>query len=640
MIYQESCVAFERQTRAVAWCLGCLCLLVVTLPEVAFSAAIVVRGNLDFNGNGIMVDSFDSSDPTKSTNGQYDSAKAGDNGDIYAGQNFLNAVNIGNADVFGTVYIGGGAYSIGASGAVGTLAWQASGGSGFEPGFLSTTNFVLTDVTVPSGLQYITPVPGQVVTQGGPPTSQTLTAQPNLPTLDTNQSFTSITTNFSSIVTTAIYPGPVPGLTTNTTIIVTNSYPGDMPDLETNCVSFVTVTDDPGSQPCLTSNDVVTTSDYPGPVPGLVTNIIITPPCITAITNDGGCSDLVTSSTLPNSWCASNGIQTNCGTAVTNASAPAPGTWCLSEGIITNVIAPLKRVVCVYYPIVGYTYTTNVQTVTYLTNNDCPSTTNVTYTYPAGGFTYANQINYTYQFLTYTYSPVASYDYTIYSAWTYQTNSYDAVLSNGCYFAASLGDTIVTGPSTLVLPSKFPIANLTIAAGGALTVYVESGPCYINALGVTNATGVASNLVILCTPAVSIVTLGAPTSFVGIVDAPEATAAITVPGNAFFDFSGTLIVNSLSVSGDFRMHCDESLGQWGYLLFPSAPSSPRLSSPFMWNGLFSFIVSGTYGDQCVVESSTDLINWNPVFTNSGLFEFTDTNAMNQSQNFYRTIYVQ
>lgn len=652
--YQDSRVALGHGRLAVARCLGCFCLLFLALPQFAFSAAIVVRGNLNLGGNLVTVDSFDSTDPAKSTNGQYDPTKAGDNGDVYAGLMNASSVSLGNAQIYGTLFTGPTNYgifgptttvSLGPTSAIGTHSWQTNGGIGIEPGFALNTNVVLQDVTVPTGLQFIAPASGQVITQDGPATNQTFAAQTNLPALDTNQSFTSITTNFSTVTTTN-YPGPVPGLTTNITSITTNSYPGDMPDLETNCVSFVTVTnDDPGPQQCLTitSVDTFTTADYPGPVYGLVTNTIITPPCITATTN-GGCSDPITSSTLPDSWCAANGITTNCGAATTNTTYPAPGTFCPGT-VITNHIKGVGGPIVgyTYDSFGGYTYTTNTETVTYSTNYGCQSSTNYTYTYPATNyFTYANQLSYTYPVLTYSYPQVSSYDYTIYSAWTYDTNYYDNILSGGDYFTSNVlvGATIVTGPSTLVVASNFISGGtIWIEPGGSLSVYVESGTCQILSLEIINETGAASNLLFLCSPTVTNLTMS-PGNLTAVVDAPEANATIAT-GITRVDFAGTLIANSLNVSGHLRMHCDESLGQWGYLLFPGEPHSPTLFSPYMWtNGQFSFFVEATPVDNCVVETSTDMINWNPVFTNSGLFEFTDTNGMNQSQCFYRTIYVQ
>jgi hypothetical protein len=53
-------------------------------------------------------------------------------------------------------------------------------------------------------------------------------------------------------------------------------------------------------------------------------------------------------------------------------------------------------------------------------------------------------------------------------------------------------------------------------------------------------------------------------------------------------------------------------------------------------GGFSFSVSGISGYQYVVQSSTDMVNWVPVQTNTAPFTFTDMNASEMPQCFYRT----
>jgi hypothetical protein len=56
-------------------------------------------------------------------------------------------------------------------------------------------------------------------------------------------------------------------------------------------------------------------------------------------------------------------------------------------------------------------------------------------------------------------------------------------------------------------------------------------------------------------------------------------------------------------------------------------------------GGFSFSVSGVSGYQYVVQSSTNLIDWVSVQTNTVPFNFTDTNVIGLPQCFYRTFYL-
>src|SRR6266566_2224273 len=58
---------------------------VTTQNKGVFAGAVLVRNTIDMNGNNVLTDSFDSTNPAKSTAGKYDPAKAGDKGDIGTG---------------------------------------------------------------------------------------------------------------------------------------------------------------------------------------------------------------------------------------------------------------------------------------------------------------------------------------------------------------------------------------------------------------------------------------------------------------------------------------------------------------------------------------------------------------------------
>jgi len=130
-----------------------------------YKFAMMSKHEIDFNGNGCRVDSYDSRDATKSTGGFYDSAKAGDKADIatYVGSPLAN-YNIGNGNIWGHVYMGAnGKVQVGSNGKVGGVAYQGSGPKGtIQPGWLRTDlNVSIPDVTVPfSG--GIPPLPGIV----------------------------------------------------------------------------------------------------------------------------------------------------------------------------------------------------------------------------------------------------------------------------------------------------------------------------------------------------------------------------------------------------------------------------------------------------------------------------------------------
>jgi hypothetical protein len=66
--------------------------------------------------------------------------------------------------------------------------------------------------------------------------------------------------------------------------------------------------------------------------------------------------------------------------------------------------------------------------------------------------------------------------------------------------------------------------------------------------------------------------------------------------------------------------------------------APALSGPALQSAnQFSFSVANVAGSQCVVEASTNLIDWIPVQTNISPFTFVDSNAANFQQRYYRTV---
>ena len=69
-----------------------------------FSAAVAAKTNVSLGGNNMFTDSFDSADPTHSTNGgRYSSALAKTNGDVAS---MWGLVSVGNSDIHGDLYLG------------------------------------------------------------------------------------------------------------------------------------------------------------------------------------------------------------------------------------------------------------------------------------------------------------------------------------------------------------------------------------------------------------------------------------------------------------------------------------------------------------------------------------------------------
>jgi len=136
----------------------------VTLRSTAlFTKGMVAKDSINLNGNNITTDSFDSSDPLYSTNGLYIAGKRKDHGDIAVNNSLLNSLNMGNADVFGSVSTGpGGTVSIGPNGVVGDLLW-AQNHKGIQSGHLrNDMNVNFPDVQAPWNGGAFTPTGGWI----------------------------------------------------------------------------------------------------------------------------------------------------------------------------------------------------------------------------------------------------------------------------------------------------------------------------------------------------------------------------------------------------------------------------------------------------------------------------------------------
>jgi len=72
----------------------------IVKPVSSFAQAIMSVGTIDLTNQNIVIDSYDSTDSTKSTNGLYDVAKRQENGDIATDGDLIEA---GNAYIYGDV---------------------------------------------------------------------------------------------------------------------------------------------------------------------------------------------------------------------------------------------------------------------------------------------------------------------------------------------------------------------------------------------------------------------------------------------------------------------------------------------------------------------------------------------------------
>jgi len=139
----------------------------VTQAKFVFTKAITTKESINMNGNNVTADSFDSSNPLYSTNSQYVASKRKDHGDVATDASILNAINVGNATIYGKVSTGpNGTMSIGPQGSVGDISWNTSH-TGVEPGYYANDmNVTLTDVQPPFNGGAFAPNGGWVTNSG------------------------------------------------------------------------------------------------------------------------------------------------------------------------------------------------------------------------------------------------------------------------------------------------------------------------------------------------------------------------------------------------------------------------------------------------------------------------------------------
>lgn len=478
---------------------------------------MVAKISVDMNGNDVMTDSYDSSTETKSTDHRYDPGKAGDNGDVYVNSSILNAINVGNANIYGKVATGPrGTVAVGPTGGVGEKSWVATHPGQIQPEWHSDDmNFTFPETPLPFTTG-IAPIPEDVVT-----VSNYVTEVPQTGT-----------------------PGPgVPGVATNVAYTYVTAYPGNIFGLITNYVWHNTLV---APSPSTVYNGIITTNlvpmnsdDWPGSSVGEIrTNIFWQ-------TSSGYPSDarfvltnfvLKSDSSLP-SPVPAGPISTNT-QVVKSKSPPEDGTY---------LGTPEKTIGWWYYNlIIGYTWQV------------------VEYSWPVREYVW-QEAHYLFQTVEYGI-PNFTYAWNSYvTNYVFLTNHYDNVIRSGRHVINTLsGKTYVMGDAELVVFSDIRMSGsdtLVIGPNGKLHAYVDGRNTAISGNGIINETGLAENCIIEFTLNVRSISLGGNGEFVGVIVAPYSNLDLDGGGSAVTDFCGAVIGNTITLRGHFKFHYDEALGR-------------------------------------------------------------------------------
>ncbi len=117
-----------------------------------------------------------------------------------------------------------------------------------------------------------------------------------------------------------------------------------------------------------------------------------------------------------------------------------------------------------------------------------------------------------------------------------------------------------------------------------------------------------------------VTTLGGMSGSYGTADGTGSTARFCNPNGVAVDVAGNIYV------ADFYFNTIRI----GY-------PPPMILDPVFIGGQFRFNLSGPAGQLVVVETSTDLLNWLPIWTNTftGPLNFSDPKTSEYSIRFYR-----
>ena len=138
----------------------------------------------------------------------------------------------------------------------------------------------------------------------------------------------------------------------------------------------------------------------------------------------------------------------------------------------------------------------------------------------------------------------------------------------------------------------------------------------------------------------------------------SATFAVVVGGSASLNYqwyfntntpiggatNSTFTINSVqgTNAGVYSVIVTNSAGSItstnALLATTGGTTPPQLSAPIFGNGVFSLTINGNSGPDYIVQVSTDLVNWDSIFTNHAPappFVWSDVSAGNFSQRFYR-----
>ena len=102
-----------------------------------------------------------------------------------------------------------------------------------------------------------------------------------------------------------------------------------------------------------------------------------------------------------------------------------------------------------------------------------------------------------------------------------------------------------------------------IAPGASLKLYVGGASTTLSGQGIANSTGQAKNFFYYGLPTNKTFNLSGNAAFIGVIYAPSAVFNMSGGGTDPTDFVGASITGTVSMSGHYKFHYDESLATYG-----------------------------------------------------------------------------
>jgi len=94
------------------------------------------------------------------------------------------------------------------------------------------------------------------------------------------------------------------------------------------------------------------------------------------------------------------------------------------------------------------------------------------------------------------------------------------------------------------------------------------------------------------------------------------------------------VLTTLTLTNGVGQFFDSSTNDF-YQALVYSEAQPQLGLPELLNDAAQISVTGFGGQVYIIEGSTDLVHWTPIYTNTAPFLFTDPNTMNFMYRFYR-----